>query len=75
MKAPKKILDSLTDEQKEKVKAAKTPQELLALAKEAGYVLSEEQLQTLNGGDRSRFCNDCECPTFCPTYTCSAVWG
>ncbi len=31
------ILNKLTDEQKKKVEAAQTPEELLALAKEAGY--------------------------------------
>jgi hypothetical protein len=31
------ILSKLTDEQKKKVEAAHTPEELLAIAKESGY--------------------------------------
>lgn len=42
MKLNENILSKLTDDQKKKVKAAQTPEELLALAKEAGYELSEE---------------------------------
>ena len=40
----------LTDEQKAKVSACKTPEELLALAKEEGYELSDEQLGAVSGG-------------------------
>ena len=42
MNIPESILSKLTDEQKKKALAAKTPEEFLALAKEAGYELSEE---------------------------------
>ena len=42
----------LTDEQKAKVSACKTPEELLALAKEEGYELSDEQLSAVSGGWR-----------------------
>ena len=34
----------------EKLRNASTPQELLSLAKEAGFDLTEEQLQAANGG-------------------------
>lgn len=68
MKIKDEVFNQLTDEQKEKVKAAKTPQELLALAKEAGYVLSEDQLQMLVGGGKKNFCNDLEC------YTQTLCW-
>ncbi len=35
----------------EKLKSLKTPEELLALAKEEGYDLSAEQLESLSGGE------------------------
>ena len=44
------ILNKLTDDQKKKVEAAQTPEELLALAKEAGYELSPDQLEAVSGG-------------------------
>ena len=50
MNIPENILSTLTDEQKQKVKAAKTPEELLSLAKEAGYELNPEQLEGIAGG-------------------------
>ena len=50
MNIPESILSTLTDEQKQKVKAAKTPEELLSLAKEAGYELNPEQLEGIAGG-------------------------
>ena len=42
---------NLTPEQLEKAKACTTPEELLALAKEEGYELSEEQLEGIAGGN------------------------
>lgn len=50
MNLDKNILTSLTEEQKKKIEAAQTPEELLALAKEAGYELSAEQLDAIAGG-------------------------
>lgn len=44
------ILSKLTDEQKKKVEAAKTAEELLAVAKETGYELSPAQLEEIAGG-------------------------
>ena len=43
-------LRKLTDEQKKKVEAAKSPEELLSLAKESGYELSLEDLAQVAGG-------------------------
>ena len=43
-------LEDLTPEQKDKVKACKTPEEILALAKEEGYELSDEELNAVSGG-------------------------
>ena len=50
MNIPENILNTLTDEQKKKIEAAQTPEELLALAKETGYELSPEQLEDVAGG-------------------------
>ena len=50
MNIPESILNTLTDEHKKKIEAAQTPEELLALAKDAGYELSPEQLESVAGG-------------------------
>ena len=42
--------EDLTDEQKAKVQACKTPEEMLALAREEGYELSDEDLEAVSGG-------------------------
>ena len=55
----------LTDEQKEKAMAAKTPEEIIAFAKEAGYELSDEQMKAIAGGS---WCWDA-CLR-CPGYSC-----
>lgn len=56
MKIPEDVLSKLTDEQKKRIEAAKTPEEYLAIAKETGYELSEEQLNAMAGG----WCPDCK---------------
>ena len=48
--------DDLTPEQKEKALTCKTPEELLALASEAGYELSEEELKGIAGGNWGNPC-------------------
>ena len=48
--ALKGIWDSLTDEQKEKAKACKTPDELAALAGKEGIELPDELLDAVAGG-------------------------
>ena len=50
MNIPENILSTLTDEQKKKVEAATSPEELLAIAKEYGHELTPEQLETISGG-------------------------
>jgi hypothetical protein len=50
MNVDERILSKLTDEQKKMVEAAKSPEELLSLAKESGYELSPEQLSQVAGG-------------------------
>ena len=43
----------------EKLKSAKTPEELLALAREQGYELSDDELQGLGGGSLWGCDSDC----------------
>lgn len=53
--------EDLTPEQKAKAKSCKTPEDMLALAKEEGFELSDEQLQEVSGGDWClTFCYDVE---------------
>lgn len=42
--------DELSEDLKERAKACKTPEELLALAKDEGIVLSDEDLGQIAGG-------------------------
>ena len=42
--------ENLTEEQKAKVAACKTPEEILALANEEGYELSDDELEAVSGG-------------------------
>ena len=53
-----------TDEQKERVMACKTADELIALAKAEGVELSDEQLNSIAGGDSFW----CPTATSCPNY-------
>ena len=45
-----KIFNILTDEQKKAVEDAKTPEELIALAKEQGYELTSEDMLAVSTG-------------------------
>ena len=56
MNIPGNILSKLTDEQKKKVEAVQSPEELLALAKEEGYELPPDALEAVNGG----WCPNCK---------------
>ena len=42
--------EDLTDEQKAKIREAKTPEDILELAREEGYELSDEELEGVSGG-------------------------
>ena len=42
--------NGLSPEMREKAKACKTPEDVLALAKEEGYELSDDELEAVNGG-------------------------
>ena len=78
MNIPEEILSTLTDEQKKKVEAAQSPDELLAVAKEASYELSGDQLESVAGG-KCKWYSSCPlctnhqgCPSVCYMYyTCS----
>ncbi len=54
--------DLKNPELQEKLKAAKTPAELVALVKEEGFELTDKQLEGLSGGDGWVSCdnNDCQ---------------
>ena len=67
MSIPENMLNTLTDEQKKKIEAAKSPDELHSLAKESGYELSQEQLSQVSGGKHlcpplHKKCKDKEVP-------------
>lgn len=42
--------DELSPELQEKLKACETPEDILALAKEEGYELNEDELSAISGG-------------------------
>ena len=63
----KELLNGLTQEQIKKASACKNNSELLALAKEEGIELSDEQLQAVAGGG----CTIISIPK-CPN--CGSVW-
>ena len=43
-------LENLTPEQREKALACKSPEDVLALAKQEGYELSDDELEQVSGG-------------------------
>ena len=54
---------NLTEEQKAKIRECKTPEQMLELAREEGYELSDEQLEAVSGGGAwASGCDDNECP-------------
>ena len=50
MDIPENILQTLSDEQKKKFEAARSPEELSALAEECGSELTIDQLEGVSGG-------------------------
>ena len=62
MSIDESILRKLTDEQKTVLETAKTPEELLAVAKETGYELTPDELEAVSGG--------WECAIVCHKYKC-----
>ena len=65
MSIPENILNTLTDEQKKKAEAARSPEELLSIAKESGYELTPEELSQVAGG---------KMPGNCSQYTSDEPW-
>lgn len=56
----------LSPEFRDKARKCKTPEEILALANEEGYELSEEELQAVSGGVKwSLWCSDRKCYQVC----------
>ena len=53
--------DLKNPELQERLKSAKTPEEILAIANEAGFELTDDQLQAISGGDGWMACNDNDC--------------
>ena len=69
MNIPENILNTLTDEQKNKIEAAQSPEELLAIAKETGYELTAVQMESIAGGGLWIKCpvhDPKTCPNRCP---------
>ena len=58
----KDLFVGLTEEQIYKASKCRTNEELLALAKEEGVVLTDEQLAAVSGG----MCSDTEVKSVCP---------
>ena len=56
--------EDLTPEQQKKARACKTPEDILALAKEEGYELSQEELDAVAGGNGLNWCNNYVCVDF-----------
>ena len=70
MNIPENIFSTLTDEQKEKVNAAQSPEELLAIAKETGFEIPAEQLESIAGGNKwTGTFYECLC------RACKQVWN
>ena len=60
--------EELSPEMQEKVRACKTPEEIQALALEAGYELSEEDLDQIAGGSALWGPWKCETNDGCPRW-------
>ena len=66
-------LEDLTPEQKEKVKTCKNADELMAIAKEMGHELTDDELEAMSGGDWDCWdvCTKYEKPNTCGVRDCS----
>ena len=68
-----KFEDFKDPEFQEKLKNASSPEDLLALAKEAGFELTDEQLETVSGGGYDWGCwEKKQCVDVCSKY--DAEW-
>lgn len=59
-----KMFDNLSEETKAKVLAAKTPEEMLAVAKSEGVELSLDELDEVSGGSWNG-CDEFKCNDHC----------
>ena len=68
------FLKNLSDEQKAQLKNCKTPEDMLAFAKKAGYELSDDALDAGSGGHMDS-CSWYECYEYemCPEWGCSDI--
>lgn len=57
--------EDLMPEQKERVSKAKTPEEILAIAKEEGYELSDGELKDISDGASWNNCIEYNCEHSC----------
>ena len=57
--------ENVPDSIKNRAEACKTPEELLALAAEEGYELSDEELNAINGGLLTQDCTWHDCTDVC----------
>lgn len=62
------MVEGLTPEQQEKAKGCKSAEDILALAAEEGYKLSDEELEYVSGGDWG-------CQNVCSGFTDDAPHG
>ena len=66
------MVEGLTPEEQAKLDACKTPEEMLALAKEVGYELDEEELEAVSGG--GFYSSDPYKVRYCPTCDLELAW-
>ena len=58
-------IDQMKDpELQERLKSANTPEELLAITREVGYTLGDEELDGIAGGGMWDYCSDDDCAYF-----------
>ena len=60
-------IDDLSPELKEKARKCATPEEMIALAREEGFELSDAQLEMITGGESSWSCIR-DCDPICPEH-------
>ena len=66
----------LTPEQQEKAKACKTAEDILALVREEGLELTDDELAAVSGGELAENWRDCEarqCNHLDPVYGCRYI--